>query len=159
MRKKKPKGREMANKKVTKTATKKAPAKKPVARKNPVKSVVKANAKVRKSAPVVAAVTPKTECGCGCGCCCHRGQRLIGFCIKVIILCMVFLLGCLSAPWFMKHGGKHMMPEIAFDENGCVVLESVKCPKLLENLATADNDADGCITRMELKEVMHDMHK
>lgn len=117
-------------------------------------------------AAVATPVTPVHECGCGadckcggkCGCKCCGGCGLIRFFIKLIVLCMVFLLGCISAPWFMHNGHKSMMRHVQFDENGCVVLESVKCPKMLEALATADDNADGCISRVELKSVFKEMH-
>ena len=134
--------------KKTKPATKKVVAK-------------KATAKTVAAKPVAAKQlvdAPMHECHCGCNCCC-RGHRFIGFCIKVIILCIVFLLGCVSAPWLMRKGHDSMMRHIAFDDNGCVVLESIKCPKLLETLATSDDDANGCISREELESAMKEMRK
>ena len=71
---------------------------------------------------------------------------------------MVFLAGAVSAPWLMRGAHKSMMRHIQFDDNGCVMLESIKCPKLLERLATADDDANGCISRVELKTALRDMH-
>ena len=137
--------------KKTKTATKKVVTKKATAK--PVER--KQNAKKLVAAPV----ETMHECNCGCHCCCCKGRRFVGLCIKVVLLCLVFLLGCLSSPWIARNAHKPMMPRAAFDDNGCVVLESVKCPKMLEALATADDNADGCITRAEFKNVMSDFHK
>ena len=142
--------------KKTKNTVKKSTTKKSVVKSAPVKSATKKTTRV-----VARPVEPVAECKCGqgCHCCCCRGYRFIGLCIKVVILCIVFLLGCLSAPWFMRNVDKGVMHNIKFDDNNCVVLESIKCPKLLETLATADDNADGCISRIELKKAMHEMHK
>ena len=129
--------------KKTKPATKKVVAKK-VAKKETVKAV---------------AETPTPKCGCGCHCMCCRGHRFIGVCIKLIILCMIFLLGCVSGPWIVRNAHQSAMRHIDFDDNGCVVLESVKCPKLLETLATSDNDADGCISHAELQDAIAELHR
>ncbi len=146
----------MANK-----SSKKNPVKKTVVKKTATKSTMKKTS-VRR-APVVADVPQMHECACGgachCGCGCGCGHRFIKFCIKLIVLCMVFFLGCIASPWLVKNPGRHMMRNIAFDDNGCVVLETVKCPKLLESLATADDDANGCISRAELKSAMHEMRR
>ena len=45
-----------------------------------------------------------------------------------------------------------------FDDNGCVILESVTCPKMLEVIAMADTDANGCVTRDEIHSAKHNMH-
>ena len=45
-----------------------------------------------------------------------------------------------------------------FDDNGCVILESVTCPKMLEVIATADADANGCVTHDEIRAAKHQMH-
>lgn len=137
----------MANKKIKKTAAKKTVAKKAVAKKTTA---------VRK-APV-APVMQEHECHCGghCHCC---GNRFMGCLVKLVVLCIVFLLGCIASPWVMGRMHKPMMPRVQFNENGCVVLESVKCPKMLEVLATADDNADGCISKVEFKTAMKEMHK
>ena len=122
------------------------------------KKVVTKKAVVKPVAAKQLVDAPKHECNCGCHCCC-RGHRFIGVCIKIIILCIVFLLGCVSAPWLMKKGHDSMMRHIVFDDNGCVVLESIKCPKLLETLATSDDDANGCISREELEGAIKEMHR
>lgn len=139
-------------KKTKKTVAKKA-ASKPVAKKT-VKKVS------RPVAPVADVTMMAHECHCGC--CCCRGHSFIKFCIKLVVLCMVFFLGCLSAPWFMQKADSGMMRHIKFDDNGCVMMEKVKCPKMLEKLSAADTNADGCISHTELKssfEQMRGMHK
>ena len=133
---------------IKKAAVKKAPVKsaKTVAKKQVKKTTVRPTIK-----PVVVA---PVECGCDKHCCCCRGRSFIGFCIKVVILCIVFLLGCISAPWLMRGAHQSMMRHIEFSDNGCVVMESVKCPKMLEVLATADVNNDGCVSREEFKAIM-----
>jgi len=141
-----------------KTPVKKAPvksirAKKPVAKKS-VRKVVRPTLK-----PVIVAPAVSHECACGDKCCCCRGRSFIGLCINVILVCIVFLLGCISSPWLMRAAHKPMMPRVEFSDNGCVVMESIKCPKMLEVLAAADENSDGCISRDEFKKATHDMHK
>lgn len=146
----------------TKTLKKKTPAKKTVVKKTSVKTSMK-KTNVRRVQPVATPVPAQQmhECSCGgaCHCGCGCGHRFIKFCIKLIILCMVFFLGVIASPWFVKNSDHHMMRHIQFDDNGCVVMETVKCPKLLETLATADDDANGCISRAELKSAMHEMRR
>jgi len=120
--------------------------------------------KTTKSAAVRNVTTPvvtEKPCSCGheCHCCCCRGRRVINLFIKIIILCIVFLLGCMASPWMVRDHGKAMMHGIKFDDNGCVMLDTVKCPKMLEVLATSDDDANGCISRMELKHAMIELRK
>ncbi len=141
---------------------KKNPVKKTAVKKTATKSTLK-KTNTRRAQPVATPVPAQHECPCGdachCGYGCGCGHRFIKFCIKLIILCMVFFLGVIASPWFVKNPGHHMMRDIAFDDNGCVVLETVKCPKLLETLATADDDANGCISRAELKSAMREMRR
>ena len=145
----------------SKTATKKVATKKA-----PVKAVK--STKTTKSVKTVKAVKPAVvkqpvvhehDCGCGCGhhCCCGNRWVVIG--IKAAVLVIVFLLGCFTSALIMHGGHKGPMRHIDFDAKGCVVLESVKCPKLLETLATADSNADGCISKDELKAAHEEMHK
>ena len=146
------KGREMP-KKIIKTTNKKNV--KPVARKT---KTVRADVRDEQMHEQTCNCGCGCHCGCGCGTC--RGHRVIGWCIKIVVLCIVFLLGCVSSQWLVGGGHKKsMMRDIRFDDNGCVILESVKCPKLLEVLSTADDDANGCISRAELKNAMHDMKR
>ncbi|MCQ2581312.1 MAG: hypothetical protein MJ164_04065 [Alphaproteobacteria bacterium] len=144
----------MPNKTIKKNTTKKTVVKKtatkPVAKKTTVRRP-----------EMTAPVQQNHECACGHHChCCGCGHHFVKFCIKLVVLCAVFFLGCIASPWLMKHPDHHRMKHnIAFDDNGCVVLESVKCPKMLEMLATADDDANGCISKTELKNAMHAVHQ
>ncbi len=98
------------------------------------------------------------KCGCGheCHCGCHCG--FWRFIRNLLILLIVFVLGAMSARFFMKV--HHMpMPHVDFDDNGCVVVDSIKCPKMLEKLQSADMDSDGCITKQEFKKSMFKKHK
>jgi hypothetical protein len=119
----KPRGRNMAIKKTTKkTATKRTMAVRP--------------------APVAAAPTP-CNCGCRCG----------GFWKKLIMFIIVFALGfaachfmcCCKKDFYGKHMGKDMFVE------GCLDLSKIKRPGMLEKITAADANADGCITKAELK--------
>lgn len=145
-------------KKNTKKTTARASVKASATRSMPTKSMAKSTKRVvratNKNADVMA---EKTSCACGekCHCCCCCGHRVIRWCIKVILLCIVFVAGMAVAPLFMNEKPMHHME---FDDNGCVVLESVKCPKMLETLSVADTNADGCISREEIKSAKHNMH-
>ena len=144
------KEREMVQKntkKTTKAAVKSAPRKSPKKTMRPVMA-----------APVDMPQMHECHCGCHCGCGC-RGHRFFGFLLKLLLLVFVFFLGVWSSPWVMHKANKSMMRHMKFDDNGCLVMDSVKCPKMLEQLATADADANGCVTRAELKTVMGEKHK
>ena len=141
----------------SKTATKKVATKKaPVKAVKSTKSVK--TVKAVKPAVVKQPVVHEHDCGCGCGhhCCCGNRWVVIG--IKIAVLAVVFLLGCFTSALIMHDGHKGPRP-VDFDAKGCVVLESVKCPKLLETLATADSNADGCISKDELKAAHEEMRK
>lgn len=144
----KQKGREMPKKTIKKTAVKK-----PVAKKTAKKTVAK-----RVARPVVVEQMPVAPCNCGGKCCCCRGHRFIKFCIKLILLCLVFFAGALTAPWFMRHGHDAMMRHVQFDENNCLVYDSVKCPKMLESLRNADVNNDGCVSREEFRAAVAPKH-
>lgn len=139
---------------VKKTATKKPVAKKAVAKKPVAKKTVTKRVARKPRVVVAPVVDTKPVCACGdnCHCCCCRGHRFLRWGIRVILLCIVFVCGMAVAPLFMRDmPQKHMQ----FDDNGCVILESVTCPKMLEVLATADTDANGCITRDEIRAAKH----
>lgn len=131
----------MVTKKTVKPATKKAPVKKTVAKK------------------VAEPVTHECQCGhnCTCGHECHCGCHG-HFLKKVIILLFVFALGCVSAHYFYKPHHKMNAMQPKFD-NGCLVMNSVKCPQMQKALATADTDANGCISRKEFFAVKKSLHK
>lgn len=135
----------------------KKPAKKTVAKPVAKKTVTKRTAR-KPVKPVATPVVEKTACACGehCHCCCCRGHRFLRLGIKVILICVVFMCGMAVAPLFMHNGNGHH--PMKFDDNGCVILESVTCPKMLEVIATADEDANGCVTHQEMRAAKHKMH-
>lgn len=146
-------------KKNTKKTTARASVKASATRSMPTKSVAKSTKRVVRATNKNADVMEtKTACACGekCHCCCCCGHRVIRWCIKVILLCIVFVAGMAVAPLFMHDKPMHHME---FDDNGCVVLESVKCPKMLETLSVADTNADGCISREEIESAKHEMRR
>ena len=151
----------MPKKTIKKTAVKKAVAKKTVAKKmtKPVakKSAKKSVAK-RVVRPVVVEAPVATQCHCGGNCCCGCGHRFIHFCIKLILLCLVFFAGALTAPYFMRGEYHAMMRHVQFDNNGCLVYDSVKCPKMLETLKEAYPDMNACITRDAFRAVIKYKH-
>ena len=111
--------------------------------------------------PAVAATPVAHECPCGgeCKCGCHHGKFK-----KFVVLVIVFLIGFAVAKMTCCHRGMHGMPKMqpVFD-NGCLVVESIKCPKMQEALANADVDMNGCITvdefRAVKKSMRHEMHR
>ena len=128
----KQKGRKMPRKTTKKTV-------KPVAKRNVV---------------VPAADAHECHCGGACACGCHHGKFK-----KFIVLLIVFLLGFAVAKLTCCHG-RHGMPKMhPRFENGCLVMDSVKCPKMQEALVNADADMNGCITRAEFGAVRRAMHK
>jgi len=141
-----------------KKTIKKTAVKKPVAKKTVTKKVAKKTVAKRVARPVVVEPTPVAQCGCGGHCCCCHGHRFIKFCIKLILLCLVFFAGALTAPWFMRAGHDAMMRHVQFDDNNCLVYDSVKCPKMLENLKDADTDTNGCISREEFRAAVAPKH-
>lgn len=132
----------MVTKKTTKPAAKKAPVKKTVAKK------------------VVAPVAHECQCGhkCTCGHECHCGCHGHFF-RKAIVLLFVFALGCVSAHYLYKPQPKMNHMPYKFDDNGCLVMDSVKNPKLQEALATADTDANGCVSRKEFFIARKSLHQ
>ena len=124
----------------------------------PRKTVKKTNTKkmtTQKNTKVIAAMKPELhECHCGCSC---------GPVKKTIILTCMFLLGfavakfafC-SCRYRFEHKMAHEHPVFV---DGCLDMESIKCPKMQEILANADMDADGCISVSEFKAVKRIMHR
>jgi len=122
----------------TKT-TKKAPAKKPV------KRVVK---------PMVAPKPVMTEIPMPDPYC-HCTKRKRNFILTCVFIGS-FIFGMLVAKaYFCDCHHKHM-PRPHF-VNGCMDVESIKCPKMLEQIPMMDTDNDGCITRAELRAAKHAM--
>ena len=105
--------------------------------------------------PVVAATpAPEThECHCGCKCTPMK---------KAFYLGGMFILGFLVAYFLVcpchKFGPKmHRMHPVFV--NGCLDMESVKCPKMQAALAVADVDVNGCVTEEEFRAAKHAMRR
>lgn len=107
--------------------------------------------------PVVAAAPAHApelhEMHCGCKCTPLK---------KAFYLGGMFILGFLVAYFFVcpchKFGPKMPRMHPVF-VNGCLDVESIKCPKMQERLATADVDANGCITAEEFRTIKHAMRR
>ncbi|MDL2295907.1 hypothetical protein LJC18_03825 [Lachnospiraceae bacterium OttesenSCG-928-E19] len=136
------------------------PVKKPVAKKAPAKKATVKKAATKKVAPEVTAVIMETPCSQGCGCGCRRGGfwRFIG---KLLIVVIIFGLGFATAKVCMMkkmHRGMMNGPRVEF-VNGCVDLSSIKCPEMVNKIAMADTDANGCVTREEFKVAKRELRK
>lgn len=120
----------MPTKKTKKTVTKKT-----------VKPAVKRAVRVEPTMPEMHACACGAECKCGCKC---------GKFKKFIVLFIVFCIGFAVAKFTCCHGMRHHMrgmPEMQpVFVNGCLDMESVKCPKMQELLKNADVNADECIS-------------
>lgn len=119
-------------------------------KKSPVKKTTK------RATPHMATVrAPEMhECQCGSSCGCHCGKFK-----KFIVLLIVFILGFAVAKITCCRGYRHMPKMEPKFENGCLVLDSIKCPKMQQELVFADTDMNGCITRIEFESVKKSMHK
>ncbi|MCQ2565045.1 MAG: hypothetical protein MJ152_04235 [Clostridia bacterium] len=122
---------------VTKKTTKKAVVKKTVS---------------KKATPIVEPVT--TGCGCGCKCGCHGH-----FIKKFIILLFMFLLGAVSTYYLCKPHMHIIKQHIKFDDNGCLMMDTIKSPKFAEIVAKADFNTDGCISREEFRALRRAAHQ
>lgn len=123
----------------------------------PKKTTVKRGTKTTNKR-TVAVETKKPEmhechCGASCGCGCHCGKFK-----KFIVLLIVFILGFAVAKLTCCRGHRHMPKMEPKFENGCLVMDSIKCPKMLEDLSRADIDMNGCITRAEFDTAVKPMH-
>jgi hypothetical protein len=90
--------------------------------------------------------TAATPCACGC-----RG----GFWKKLILAVLIFALGWAACCWLgcCCHDGKKMSRKMwKFNEAGCLKMDAVKCPEFAAKIAAADADANGCITKIELRD-------
>jgi len=111
---------------------------------------------VKPAAVVTPARNPEMhECHCGCRCTPLK---------KILVIGGMFILGFLVAYLFacpchhhkMKMGMHRMHPVFV---DGCLDMQSVKCPKMQEALASADVDANGCISEQEFRSVKHAMRR
>lgn len=98
-----------------------------------------------KPAPAAAAMP---ACGCGCGCHC-------GFMKKLIVMLIVFAAGfatchfmCMKPGFHGFHHAKRMPQEMFV--NGCLDTAKIQNERMLQKIATADKNADGCITMEEM---------
>ena len=127
--------------------TKKTVSKKTTAKKA-VKKVVKPAATVK---PVIAEI-PMPDPYCHCT---KRKRNCILTCVSITGLVVGFLI----AHFFFCDCPHHKRaPQLEF-VNGCVNAESIKCPKLLEELPAIDIDHDGCVTKDELHTAKKAMRK
>jgi len=123
-------------------------------KKSSVKHTTKRAPKRTVAAEVAAPEMHECHCGTSCGCGCHCGKFK-----KFIVLLIVFALGFAVAKITCCHG-RHHMPRIQPKfENGCLVMDSIKCPKMQQELVFADTDMDGCVTRAEFDSVKKSMDK
>lgn len=81
---------------------------------------------------------------------------------KTFYLGGMFLLGFIVAHFAFcpcHRFEREMLQERPVFVDGCLNMESVKCPKMQEALANADMDADGCISVSEYNAVKRIMHR
>ena len=117
-------------------------SKKPVAKKAPVKNT-----------PVM---EPVCKCGEGCRCHCHCGAHLVK---HLIVWAIIFALGMVCGKMLDCGHGKHMPKMHPVFENGCLKMDSIQCPKMVEKLANADVNGDSCISVEEFKTINKEMRK
>ena len=127
--------------------TKKTVSKKTTAKKA-VKKVVKSAAAVK---PVIAEI-PMPDPYCHCT---KRKRNCILTCVFTGSIILGILIGHFCFCGCLHH---KRAPHIEF-VNGCVNAESIKCPKMLEELPAMDADHDGCVTKAELHAAKKAMHK
>ena len=121
--------------------------------KKTIKKTTVKKAPVKKSAPVM---EHKCECGENCKCHCHGGAHWVK---HIVVWAIIFALGMVCGKLFCcgNHGMKHMPKMHPVFVNGCLDMESIKCPKMAEKLANADVDANECISVEEYKAVKKEM--
>lgn len=94
------------------------------------------------------------SCGCGtdCPCHCHGSKHWIK---HIIVWAIIFALGMACGKMMNCHHSKKMMrPRFhPVFTNGCLDMNSIKCPKFREDLAKADANGDNCISIEEYKTV------
>ena len=103
--------------------------------------------------PVAAPAPEMHECHCGCRCtplkkCFYLGGMFIlGFLVAYFCVCPCH-----------KFGPKmHRMHPVFV--NGCLDMQSVKCPKMQAALAVADIDANGCVSEEEFRAAKRAMRR
>ena len=123
-------------------------------KKTTMKRGTKTTTKRTVAAPVATPEMHECHCGASCGCGCHHGKFK-----KFIILLIVFALGFAVAKITCCRGHRHMPKMQPKFDNGCLVMDSIKCPKMVQDLRNADADMDGCISRAEFDAVVKPMHQ
>lgn len=128
-------------------------------KKTTTKTVAKRTVRTQ-AAPMAA---PAATCGCGHECGCHRCGKFKKFVVLLIVFCLGFAVAKFTSCPCKKHPMLNIHPE--FTAEGCLNMESIKCPKMLEDLKVSEANADNCITKDEFfamrKEMMkkHHHHK
>ena len=122
----------------------------------PTKKTIKKT--TSKKAAVKAAPVMERKCECGEHCHCHGSAHWVK---HIVVWAIIFALGMVCGKMFCcgGHGMKHMPKMHPVFVNGCLDMESIKCPKMQEKLAAADVDANQCISVEEYKAVKKEMRK
>nr|MBQ0091595.1 hypothetical protein [Candidatus Enterousia merdequi] len=103
----------------------------------------------------IAKTTPVVEHKCECGGHCHCRAHVVK---HIILLVVVFALGMICGRILLcGHGYKHFQKTHPVFVNGCLDMNSIKCPKMQEKLLAADVDANNCISIEEYKAVKKEM--
>lgn len=131
----------------------KKPIKKTTVKNNAVKKVATKKVAAKKVMDEDINVTPVShECACGkdCKCGCHTGcgGKFLRFIKWLLIIVIFFILGFATAKIIDERGYDARAPRVDF-EDGCLVVESVRCPMMAEKLPLMDVNQDGCISKEE----------
>ena len=114
---------------------------------------------VAKKAPVKQTQMMEHRCECGENCHCHCHGR-VHWVKHIIVWAIIFAIGMVCGKMMnCVHGHKHMPKMQPVFVNGCLDMESVKCPMMQEKLAAADVDGNECISVEEYKAVKKEMRK
>jgi len=79
--------------------------------------------------------------------CTKRKRNTILTSVSVGCLLIGIFLGHMFFCPVCPHKAK---PHVKFDANGCAIVKTIKCPKLLKHLSMIDVNNDGCISEKEL---------
>ncbi len=122
----------------------------------PTKKTVKKT--TTKKANVKSTPVMESKCECAGHCHCHGSVHWVK---HVVVWAIIFALGmaCGKLVCCGGHGPKHMPKMHPVFVNGCLDMESIKCPKMQEELATADVDGNECVSVAEYKAVKKEMYK